>query len=202
MASDSSTLRWAGGTWAPPPFLGTRPPAGIQGQGGCCRQRPSPPTPTRKQPPTLPLCRQPAHSRADTRTHAHGHRRTPITCSRACFQSQGSTRCTHWGTLGHIHAEFLPHGCSHYPRKPGFLQGGWVKSEQRCLLREPGSLDHSGRDWIIWGGGEEVGRSRQPGARIQVRCKVLTPSGEMGGAIPLQPQLRPGNSSSWCFGTR
>lgn len=76
-------------------------------------------------------------------------------------------------------SERVSHGHSHMPYttaplpeplRAGFLQGECVKSEQRCLLREPRGLATGparGRPRCFGGG---VGRSRSPGAQKTSCC--------------------------------
>lgn len=76
LASDSSTPRWAGGTWAPPPFLGTRPLLGSRGGEGVAGRGPPRQHPHgSSRPPSLCAASLPtaglthAHMRTDTGAH-------------------------------------------------------------------------------------------------------------------------------------
>lgn len=72
-----------------------------------------------------------------------GQTRTP-SCAPGCRSRTLGPRVAPTGgctlplpLLGGSHSPYTP---TRTPRGPGVLQGGWVKSEQRCLPREPRGL--------------------------------------------------------------
>lgn len=177
-----SPPRWA---WETEPPLSSSPGGGepsrarIQGWGRFVPGRDPPSHPHGSSRPLSLLCRQPAQGHAETRTRLWTLLRTPVHMLEGTLPEPSVHTAS--PTVVHSHTQNVcpmdPATCltplhpSQNPSRAGFLQGACVKSEQRCLLREPRGLATGpamGRTRCLGGGG--VGRSRSPGAQRTSCC--------------------------------